>query len=478
MLRSSIIPVVEKRSSSWIPIRNSLILLLLLTLILAPRLAAGGLDLARARRFEAAGHNADAAAAYAQAAQRIPWQPSLWEKAGINAQLGGDAQNAVVFMNKAIGREAISRQGWLSLGVAYQQLGDVSSAVNAWEQALPLAEAYRSLAQAERGLGDFQSAVEHWRALLALEPGDAAAHYALGLLLTASAPESALPELMQAARLDPGLDASVQGLRTALNTAFLSDDQAYQFLLSGRALAALCDWDLAAEAFQKAIAANPGYAEAWAWLGEAKQHRDQDGSAELLEAVTLEPNSAMIQALYGIYFQRLGLPEKALEAYRKAADLEPQNDAWQIALGSAYQQKGDLIAAYNCYLRAVELSPQDVIAWRALATFSVNNGVDIASTGQAAIEKLLALAPDDWQTYDLAGQVMTALEIYPQAETYLKRALELDATQPAPSLHLALVYLQKNDPSSAFPFLDQTKALDPDGPYGRQAGRLLEQYFP
>ncbi|MDP2995753.1 MAG: hypothetical protein Q8N46_11605, partial [Anaerolineales bacterium] len=83
---------------------HALILIALLTLILAPRPVGGTLDLRSADRYDAAGNDTDAAQAYASAAARIPWMPSLWEKAGVKAMQGGDVENAIAFLNKAIER--------------------------------------------------------------------------------------------------------------------------------------------------------------------------------------------------------------------------------------------------------------------------------------------------------------------------------------------------------------------------------------
>ena len=457
---------------------HALILIALLTLILSPRPISGTLDLRSADRYDAAGNDADAAQAYASAAARIPWMPSLWEKAGVKAMQGGDVENAITFLNKAVKRHAISEWGWLYLGMAYQKRGELSLAVKAWEEALPLAQAYSYLASAERSLGNIAEAIEYWRAHIALEPENAAAHYTLGLLLTATAPEQALPELMQAVNLNPDLDISVQSLRTALNTAFLSDDRPYQFLVSGRALGALGEWDLAVEAFRNAIAGRFNYAEAWAWLGEAEQQQGQDGSLEIEQALTFGPESAMVQGLYGLYLQHQGQPDAALAAFHKAADLEPDNPGWQMALGSASEQTGDLVAAYGYYFHAVELAPADASTWRALVAFSVTNDVDVDGTGLPAARKLVGLAPNDWQSYDLAGQAEFLLEDYTAAETYLKKAVQMSPSQAAPALHLGLVYLQIGDCTSAYSYLDLARTFDPDGPYGWQAGRLLEQYFP
>jgi predicted Zn-dependent protease len=108
----------------------------------------------------------------------------------------------------------------------------------------------------------------------------------------------------------------------------------------------------------------------------------------------------------------------------------------------------------------------------------VNNLVDVDVTGLPAARKLIGLAPEDWQSYDLAGQAAFLLDDYPSAEDYLKKAIQLAPTQAAPALHLGLVYLQSGVLSSAYSYLNLAKIYDPDGSYGWQAGRLLEQFFP
>jgi tetratricopeptide (TPR) repeat protein len=458
--------------------RDALILFILLLLILVPRPFAGYLDLRQALIFEAAGNYASAAYAYSSAAERLPWQPILWEEAGMAAQLGADPVKAVLFLKQAASRNAISQPGWVSLGMAYQEVGDLPSAVNAWEHALPLANAYRYLAQDQRKMGDFTAAIASWRASLASEPQVASAQFQLGLLELTIAPKDALPILMLAAQLDPSLDASVQSLRNALNTAFLSDDRAYQFVVSGQALGASGNWDLAAEAFRNAIALRADYAEAWAWLGEAKQQQGQNGSIEIEKALAINPDSALLQSLYGLYLQRQKQPKSALAAFQKAAALEPEDAGWQMALGRAYEQAGDLVAALDHYQRAVELSPNEATVWRALAEFSLRNSVDLTGIGLPAARKLVELANNDWRSVDLAGQILLGSGNTVGAEAMLKKAVELDPSQAAPALHLGLLYLQAGNRTAAYSYLNQAKTFDPEGPYGWQAKRLLEQFFP
>jgi tetratricopeptide (TPR) repeat protein len=457
---------------------HALILITIMILILAPRPLAGFLDLKSAGRFEAALNGAKASQAYAAAAERLPWMPSLWEKAGLAAMQVNDINNAVSFLDRAMQRGAISKGGWLALGKAYQASGHLSQAIDAWEYALPLVQANSDLAAAQRSLGNFSSAIEYWRTTMTMDAENPAAHYMLGLLLMATAPEQALPELIQSARLDPHLDPTVQGLRTALNKSLSSDDRATHFLAAGQALATLGEWDLAAEAFRQAISLHSNDAEAWAWLGEAQQQQGHDGGSEMDRAVSSDPESAMVQGLYGLYLQRQGKPETARAAFQKAVDLEPENAGWQIALGSAWEQAGDLVTAYDHYLRAVKLAPQNASTWRALVAFSLNNSVDLVDTGRPAALRLVGLAPEDWQSFDLAGQMEFQLEDYSTAKVYLMKAIHLDPTQAASALHLGLVYLQTGDSTAAWSYLNLAKTFDPDGDYGWQAGRLLERYFP
>ncbi len=457
---------------------NFLILISVLMLILAPRPLTGLMELSSAVRFDKAGEHLAAALAYKSAAERLPWQPSLWEKAGTSALLGGNLPDAITLLTKAAARNAISKNGWVSLGLADQETGDLPSAMKAWRNALPMAEAYRYLAQGQRISGDFPAALDSWHASLLQDPQEAAAHYQVGLLEMALAPSKALPDLMRAIQLDPKLDATIQNLRGALNAALLSDDRSYQFVISGRALGASGNWDLATEAFRNAIALRADYAEAWAWLGEAKQQQGQDGSAEIERALAINPDSAMLQSLYGLYLQRQKQPEKALAAFQKAAALQPEEPGWQMALGGAYEKTGNLIAALEHYQRAVALAPGEATAWRALAEFSLRNSVDLAGTGLPAARRLVELVNNDWQADDIAGQILMENADIIGAEALLKKAVELDPTQAAPALHLGLLYLQTGNRASAYSYLSQAKVFDPDGPYGWQAKRLLEQYFP
>ena len=461
---------------------NASILIILLVLILVPRPAAGYLDIRQARRLEAAGNYSAAGAAYAGAAARVPWLPALWEKAGKAYLNGKDYKHAETAYELADQRKALSPNGTMGWGDSEFALGNAGGALALWKQltdkAVNPSLLLPRIAHAYRDLRLYSDEMQAWQKYLAYQPGDAAAHYRLGLLLATTAPAEALPELMQAVRIDAALDPSVESLRSALNSATISDDRAYELLVSGRALGALGYWNLAAEAFRNAIAVRADYAEAWAWLGEAKQQQGQDGSNEVKRALAFNPNSAMVESLYGLTLQRQKQPMQALAAIQKAAALEPGNPGWQMALGEAYEETGDLVKALEYYQNATQLAPNEPTFWRALAEFSLRNNLDLAGIGLPAARRLVELDNTDWQSDDIAGQILLETDDLVGAEVLLRKAIALDPTQAAPFLHLGLLYMQTGDRTAALANLNQAKAFDPDGSIGWQANRLLEQYFP
>jgi len=465
------------------PFRQTAILLLLLLLALGPRPLAGYVDLRAAEHALAEEQYAAAASRLASAAGRIPWRGALWGQAGQAALLAENYADAVLWFGRGRVQDVLSRADWLGYGDALLALNDGPAAYRAWQEGLarfgPSNDLILRLARFERAQGNYGPALDRLNPLMEDDlPDGAAVHLELGLLLAATAPDQALPHLVQAGQLDPGLEPGMRDLRTALNTALLSDDRSYQFLLAGRALGSRGDWDLAALAFRNAIAERSDYAEAWAWLGEAQQQLGEDASLAFQQAVALDQHSAMVMGLVGTWQLRQGNTDAALTAFYEAELHEPEQPVWQIALGGAWEQAGDLIRARAHYQRAMELAPGDPAAWRALAVFSLNYQIEMVELGLVSARRLLLLTPSDWSAYDLAGQLMLETGDPVGAEIMLKQALELDPSRAEVYLHLALVSLQGPQPESAYAYLVNARTFDPDGPAGWQAGRLLEQYFP
>lgn len=418
-----------------------------------------------------------AAASYARAAQLRPWRNELWEKAGLSASNGQDFHTAIEYFTRA----ELSADGQFALAYCYYQIGDIANAQKTFEQGAEIYQTpqfYKGLAflhRSEKKWDEEKSALEKQ---IRMDVGDAYAHYRLGVLLSVLDSELALPELMLASSLDPATDPAVQTLRAALNLSATQPDASRQMVTIGRALGLIEEWELAAAAFEKALALDEKNSEAWAWLGEAKQQMGDDGRAELERALTLGHTSPTVRALRGLYWTRAEKYPQALAEYLLAVEYEPQNPAWQASLGGAYVKYGDLISALAAYQRATELAPNESEYWRLLAVFCADNGIHVEEIGLPAAKTAVQIAPNDPLALDALGWSYFSSNRYANAEQTLRDVIARFPEYYPARIHLALTYFAQGNHGAAAAELDYVRAADKGGEDGARAESLLQKYFP
>ncbi len=470
--------------NGWVHIRNPLRLVLILSVILAAVLllflysgivAVRQGDLAMAR-----GDSIGAARMYQLAAGRLIWRADLWDLAGQAAYRSGSSSEAISLLEQARRKGALSADGWDILGLADWTGGDHATALSTWQagsKLFPSSPAiYDHLAMAYHEGGDFSDEQQALTQRLALAD-DAAARYRLGLLLTFTDPKQAFTQLTTASHLDPEFDSAVQTIGTTLNIAAAESDPANRWITLGRGLGLVEEWGLASRAFEEATQLDGRNAEAWAWLGEARQHLGQDGSNALDMALSLDPRDVVVHGLRGLYWKRQGDDSKALAEYLQAAQLDSGNPAWQASIGEVYTQMGSLVSALTAYQTATQLAPNDPTYWRLLAAFCSENGVQVLGVGLPAARKAADLAPRDAQVLDVLGWSYLSAGYYYSAEQTLKQAIQIEPGLASAHLHLAETYLGNGARASALDELNRTIQLDPGGPSGQIAGQMLKQYF-
>ncbi len=450
----------------------------LLAAIFLPLIYTGYSAIKRGEAEFAAKDHLNAAESFEQAARLLIWRSDLWEKAGIAAGAGGNLSDAIILLKRA---PKLSEQGWLMLGYCYFNTGDTRSALKAYQQGLQAhdsAPLYAGLAFMYRQQKDWPAESDTLKNQIRLKTDDAYAHYRLGLLLTFLEPEQALPELMLASSLDPETDSAVQTLRAALNVSATQADPSQQLVTIGRALGLVQEWDLSIAAFEKAITLNADNAEAWAWLGEAKQQTGRDGRVDLDQAINLDHTSVIVRALRGLYWNRQEKYSQMLAEYLLAAEYEPTNPAWQASIGDAQLKRGDLLAALTAYQRATELAPNEATYWRLLAIFCAENGVRIEDVGLPAAQKAVMLAPDDPFALDALGWSYLSSGRYANAEQTLLDVIDRFPEYLPAHIHLAMTYLAQGNHAAAFTELTYVRDADANGTNGSFARQLLERYFP
>ncbi len=453
-------------------------IVVLLAAIILPIVFTGYSAARRAEGEFAAQDYASAAESFEQAARLLIWRDNLWERAGIAAALNKNPTQAIDYFQHT---SALSEEGWVWLGSSYLYLGDLDSAVTAFEQGLQFYDSpdlYSLLALTYRQQKNWEAERNALENQLLLDVEDVYARYRLGLLLTVLAPEQALTNLMLASSLDPGTDPAVQTLRAALNLSATQPDASQQMVTIGRALGLVQEWDLSIAAFEKAITLDAENAEAWAWLGEAKQQTGQNGLVELDRAVSLDHTSVVVRALRGLYWNRQKKYSQMLAEYLLAAEYDPTNPTWQAEIGNAYLKRGDLAAALAAYQRATELAPGESQYWRLLAVFCAENGVYLEDVGLPAAQKAVQFSPDDPLALDALGWSYLSSGRYANAEQTLLDVVARFPDNLSAHIHLAMTHLAQGNRAAAFDRLVYVQSADINGTYGEMAKRLLEQYFP
>jgi len=419
-----------------------------------------------------------AAQHYRSAAWRIPWRSDLHELAGHEYYYAKEYSLAEAQYKKAFQRGALSADGWVAWGDVNYFLGDTERAAAIWEQGLeqshPSENLYSRLAQIYKEAKDYARAAEYLQRYVNNHLDDASAHYRLGLLMSLSDPDTAVSELITASQINPELDSAVETLRTALNLAALSDAPSARLVIIGRGLGLVDEWELAHAAFEQAVQEDEQNAEAWAWLGEANQ---QTGGIEALtyldRALALDPNSAVVHGLRGLYYERVGNNREALTEFQAAAVLQPDDPTLYVSIGESYSKLGDMIRALEAYQYATSLLPDEVSYWRLLAQFCAQNNIHVEDVGIPAAQRAVVIQADDSGSHDLLGWLLLLDARYPEAERTLLHALELDSQNASAHFHLGMVYLQINKQVSAQEHLARARDLG-----NSEAAAVLNQYFP
>ncbi len=465
-------------------LKRIVIIIILLTLIISPRIVLGFRNEKAAQQAEVEGDYQYAADNYELAANRLFWRDDLWEAVGLMRSELGQKEEAFKALKIAKQEDALSATGWDLLGMEMWGRDRHEDAFVIWQEGLQNYPDhlifYNRLAMYYYETGDRvaeKKALEQWFSGEQIDDDSAYLHYRLGLLLIIDSPEDALDELLLASRLDDEFAPVVETLRTSLNLASLESDPAEKLILLGGGLASVGEWVLAAEMFTNATQARSENASAWAWLGEAKQHIGENPLPDLEKALDLDPNSTLALSLRSLYWQRQEEFEKALQDIRVVVSLNPENAHWYSELGKIYALVGDLPPALAAYEKAVSLAPENPLYWHLLSRFSVQYSVQLADVALPAAQKALEISPENALYIDTLGWVHLELGQDEDAEAALLRAIELDPQLASAHLHLGHFYLKHSHQELAYQALVQARDLSQEGSVKEQALRFLEAYF-
>jgi tetratricopeptide (TPR) repeat protein len=471
------------------------------------------------------------------ATPEVRWQ-DLDEPTPQNAQISRQATEAAY--QRAIERRSLDPQPWRYLGDHYAAWGRQEDAAHAYGQALlrgdEAADFDRSLAQLFTILRDSRQALHHWseylvrrpddriarlalawtaiqlanweraRAelehLLADDPDDTMVHAWLGLLLIGPDPTAGLQHLEYAAN-DPVMAGFLAPVFVAERLSAAVDSPAYRSALLGISFLNLdvsvlhrvaepelselghstedtlrkTTTTLALRSLLATVSRNPGYADAYAYLGQALDQLGWSNWAHdsLQYALELAARSPVAQTLMGLYWDRHGSPALARHYYEMAYSQDQDNASLGLEIAMTYLVEGEYTAAETWLLFVADIAPDDPRIWETLAQCYVDMGIDVGQSGLAAVRHLLELAPNNARAHDLMGWVYFLTGDDALAAESLDQALALDPGLASAYYHMGRLYARQGRYVEASQNYGQAAGYDVAGQLTAQLERAWDE---
>ncbi|MFN2145436.1 MAG: tetratricopeptide repeat protein [Anaerolineales bacterium] len=344
----------------------------------------------------------------------------------------------------------------------------------------PLPPDLQATAEVYFASDDLHSAVQVWEQALEEDPGDLEAHYRLALILLLDDPDSATSHLDRIGSAPEYAD-QVSRLRAALRQAAVINDQAYYLTIIGQALSSIGEWQLAQTALERAVEVNPDYAEAWAYLGEARLQNKEENALEALQtAHALKPDSFAANLFLSMYYRRTGQALAAVEYLETAIQSDPENKDLQADLAQTLVEAGGASKGFQILEELAAESPQEAESWLRLARLSIYNNLQVRQTGLPAAREALLLAPDQPEAALLLGRAYLLLGDTLMAERFLSQALAADPDSGEAHYYLGILYLNEGDGSLAKDHLHSAASLaaaSGNQVLADQVADLIEEYF-
>lgn len=235
---------------------------------------------------------------------------------------------------------------------------------------------------------------------------------------------------------------------------------AYNLYLQGRGYLRNYDrpenTDSAILDFQQALQLDPGYALAFAGLGDAywKKYLDdknpqwvQKSRESCEQSLRLDQGLAAAHECLGTLFTGTGRYENAVAEFERAVKAEPTNDDAYRGLAMAYEQLGKLLDAEATYRRAIDLRPNYWAGYNWLGAFYQNHSRYSEAAGM--FHKVTSLVPDSFRGYYNLGAADVAEGKYAEAIASLEHSIAIRPTATAyANLGTAYFYLRRFDDSA------------------------------
>jgi tetratricopeptide (TPR) repeat protein len=190
------------------------------------------------------------------------------------------------------------------------------------------------------------------------------------------------------------------------------------------------EFDLALEAFERAIEANAEFGPAY--LGLARSRLALDAEADITEdletVLAKDPNYGEAYLVYAQYLLNQGETDAAMEKLRQAEELLPGSPLVYQHLAELYLAQGDEEAALEAARKANDLDQTLLDSYRVRAQAAAANGE--YREALEAVEVFLTYEENDPAAWLVLGQSLYANKQYSQTVEALTQAITLEKNLP------------------------------------------------
>jgi eukaryotic-like serine/threonine-protein kinase len=236
------------------------------------------------------------------------------------------------------------------------------------------------------------------------------------------------------------LELEIQGgQRKALESHGTQVAGAFDYYLQGRGYLQNYDrvenLDSAVQVFERALVLDPGYALAYAGLGDAYWKKyENNKEATWIEktreacqqAIRLDGSLSSAHACLGTLSAGTGNYEQAAREFERSAETEPTNDGAFRGLADAYEHLGKSEEAEKTYRRAIELRPHYWAGYNWLGVFYYRQAR--FPEASAMFNEVVALAPDSFRGYSNLGAAYVEQARYTDAIHVLRQSIVIRPT--------------------------------------------------
>jgi TolB-like protein/DNA-binding winged helix-turn-helix (wHTH) protein/Flp pilus assembly protein TadD len=229
---------------------------------------------------------------------------------------------------------------------------------------------------------------------------------------------------------------------------------------------------LAREAAEKALALDPGLAEAHAAIGRIKRTHDWDwtgADASFQKAIALEPQNAIALMGASSLAASLGRFNDAVGLGRRAVELDPLSVVAHVALGMRAYYAGEHDLAIASYQKALELNPGDP---------SAHYLVSLVYLAEGKAQQALAEVGRQHGAGRYVGEALayTALGRRPESDAALRTLVTSYPNEAA--YQIAEVYAMRGESDRAFAWLETARAQRDAGLSAIKGDPLLKSLYP